>query len=354
MNPLRLLLLPFSLIYAIITWFRNFLYDQKIFKTIQSQVPVISVGNLSVGGTGKTPHCEYLLQFLHKQGFNVAYLSRGYGRKSRGFRWVNKESSALEAGDEAVQIASKFLEVQVAVCENRALGIHHILEKYPDTDVIILDDAFQHRRIKPAINILLTEMTRPYSHDYLLPVGRLRESATGAHRADIIIVTKTTPVLPLLMKKYLLDTLTPLPHQHIFFTYYEYSEFIPVIANRNNCQPKQINHILLLTGIENPMPLREFLTNKGFLVNLKAFSDHHYFTTYELSRLLDEFESIPGRKKIILTTEKDLARMDNELIESLCNYPFYKIVVSIRFHEEQQEIFNQLILSKISNFHSNT
>lgn len=353
MNPLRLFLLPISLIYAIITWLRNFLYDHSILKSFEPSIPVISVGNLTVGGTGKTPHCEYLLDFLGKQGFKVAYISRGYGRKSKGFRWVTKDMTALEAGDEAVQVATKFPGIPVAVCENRPQGIQILLKQYPEIEVIILDDAFQHRKIKPAINILLTEMARPYSTDYLLPVGGLRESAAGASRADIIIVTKTTPVLPLLMKKHLLNTLALRPQQYTFFTYYDYSEFIPVSSTKS-CQPRQINHIYLITGIENPMPLYEFLTRKGLTVHIKAFPDHHYFSTYEISQMIDEFESIPGKKKIILTTEKDLARMDIDLIETLCNYPFFKIAVSIRFHEEQQEMFNQLITDKIRNFRSNS
>lgn len=354
MNSLRLLLLPISLIYTIITWLRNFLYDHNIFKSFAPPVPVISVGNLAVGGTGKTPHCEYLLDFLGKQGFKAAYISRGYGRKSKGFRWVTQDALALEAGDEAVQVATKFPDIPVAVCENRPRGIQILLEKYPEIEVIILDDAFQHRKIKPTINILLTEMARPYSNDYLLPVGRLRESAAGARRADIIIVTKTTPVLPLLMKKYLLNTLAPRPQQFTFFTYYDYSEFIPVSGAKKSCQPWQINHIFLITGIENPMPLYEFLTRKGLTVHLKAFPDHHYFSSYEISQMIDEFESIPGKKKIILTTEKDLARMDKDLTETLCNYPFFKIAVSVRFHEDQQDAFNQFIIDKIKNFRSNS
>lgn len=347
MNPLRLLLIPFSIIYFVIAWFRNWLYDHNIFKTYKPEIPIISVGNISIGGTGKTPHCEFLIQYLTEHGFHVAYLSRGYRRKTKGFRWVRDNSLATEVGDEAVQVASKFPALCVAVCENRVIGIKTIKSEYPEINVIILDDAFQHRKIKPTLNILLTDMARLYTHDYLLPLGNLRESIAGVKRADIIIITKTPAFFPVLLKKYLLKTLLPKPHQKTFFTFYEYSDFIPVHESQSKCRSQALNHIFLLTGIENPLPLSEYLQQKGFSVYMKAFPDHHFFSSYEIASLINEFEAIPGKKKIILTTEKDLARMDEDLIQSLCQYPFYKIAVQVRFHESQEKEFLQLVINKI-------
>jgi len=352
MNPLRLFLLPLSLIFAVITWFRNWLYDKKMLKTYQPEIPVISVGNLSVGGTGKTPHCEFLIQLLSKHGFHVAYLSRGYGRKTRGFRWVHKDSPAIEIGDEAAQVAYKFPEIKVAVCENRVIGIKTIIEKHPEIDAIVLDDAYQYRKILPSINILLTDMARLYSKDFLLPFGRLRESSSGAKRADIIIVTKTPPVLPILLKKYILETLSPKPYQQTFFSFYEYSELMPIAESQASCRIPSINHVVLISGIDNPFPLRDHLAQKGLNVHLKAFGDHHYFTTYEIAQIIEEYNAIPGKKKIILTTEKDLARMDEDLIQTLCQYPFYKISIRVRFHEDQESKLEKLIMSKINRFSS--
>lgn len=350
MNPLRLFLLPFSLIFAVITWFRNWLYDHKILKSYQPEIPVISVGNLSVGGTGKTPHCEFLIQLLSEQGFHVAYLSRGYGRKSKGFRWAHKDSTAFEVGDEAVQVASKFPKTAVAVCKNRITGIKTIREERPEINVIVLDDAFQHRKINPTINILLTDIARLYSKDFLLPVGRLRESSSGAKRADIIIITKTPPILPILLKKYIIETISPRPSQQTLFSYYEYSELIPITKNESPCRISSINHIVLFAGIENPLPLRDYLAQKGFTVHLKAYPDHHFFTPYEIARITEEYKAIPGKKKIILTTEKDLARMDKDLIETLAQYAFYKISIRVRFHENKEKELEQLIIKKIRSF----
>jgi tetraacyldisaccharide 4'-kinase len=350
MNPLRLLLLPFSFIYSVITWFRNWLYDHNLLKTYKPEVPIISVGNISVGGTGKTPHCEFLIQVLTEHGFHVAYLSRGYGRKTKGFRWVRNNSLATEVGDEAVQVASKFPAIHVAVCENRSTGIKTIKSAYPDINVVILDDAFQHRKIKPTLNILLTDMARLYTQDYLLPFGKLRESSAGAKRADLIIITKTPTVFPVLLKKYLQKTISPKPYQRTFFTFYEYSDFIPVQESQSKCRSQAINHIFLLAGIENPLPLSEYLEQKGFFVHLKTYPDHHFFSSYEIASLINEFEAIPGKKKIILTTEKDLARMDEDLIHSLSQYPFYKIAVRVRFHESQEEEFIKFVINKIKEY----
>ena len=347
MNPLSLLLLPFSIIYALITALRNWLYDKNFLKSYKPQIPVISVGNLSVGGTGKTPHCEFLIQLLSEHGYQVAYLSRGYKRKTKGFRWVTHNATALEVGDEAIQVASKFPKIHVAVCENRLKGIENIIKEFPETHAIVLDDAFQYRRIEPTINVLLTEMTRLYSHDFVLPAGRLRECKSGAKRADIIIVTKTHTVLPILLKKYIYTELSPLYHQQIFFTYYIYSEFIPIGKRTTSCRINSLNHIFLLTGIENHIPLVEYLSQKGYTVHVKAYPDHHFFTTFEIAKFIEDYQAFPGKKKIILTTEKDLARLDEEHKETLTEYPFYKISVKIGFHEEKQSVFENLILDKL-------
>lgn len=226
---LRILLLPFSLIYGLIVGVRNYFFNNGLLKSVEFKIPVISVGNLSAGGTGKTPHVEYLIRLL-KDHFKIAVVSRGYLRKTRGFVLTDINSTVSMVGDEPMQYINKFKNLLVAVDENRNHGIQKLMTSHTELDAVILDDAFQHRYVKPGLSILLTDFHSLYSKDFLLPVGRLRESKKGAKRADIIIVTKTDPVFSPLSKRAVLEQLKPQPHQKVFFSYVTYGLPIPVFA----------------------------------------------------------------------------------------------------------------------------
>ncbi|HAL65273.1 MAG TPA: tetraacyldisaccharide 4'-kinase [Bacteroidales bacterium] len=344
----RLLLLPFALIYGFITSIRNFLYNIGILKSYTFNIPVISVGNLCMGGTGKTPHCEFLIQNLSNK-YSLAYLSRGYKRQSKGVQIIKPDDDVQKAGDEALQIKRKFSHVVVAVCRNRVEGIHKILEDFPQTQIIILDDAYQYRSIKPSFNILLSNFYHLYTKDYLLPMGRLRESRRGYKRADAIIITKTNKVFPLMLKNIIIKELKPLPHQNVFFSYFKYSGFIPAFESKSYRKNQKINKILLFTGIAEPNPLIDHLKSNNLQVEHIAYADHHAYTKDDVIKIIQSYENILGVHKIILTTEKDLMRIkDNEeLVSILSSYPVYYIQIEVKFHFKEEQKFLSLISKMI-------
>ena len=297
MNFLRKLLFPFSLLYGGITALRNFLYDKGVLKSKTYNFPVISVGNLSTGGTGKSPMIELLVSFL-KDDHKIAVLSRGYKRKTSGFREVLPKSSVEEVGDEPLQFKKKFPEITVAVCEDRRTGIE-MLQEY--ADVILLDDAFQHRKVKASLNILLTSFDKLYSRDCMLPSGNLREPKVGAKRAQIIVVTKCPEDIDTSKMETIKRKLNPKPYQEVYFSKIGYSSQI-----KNETESKELVYLmdkkfLLVTGIANPKPLVYFLNNEGLSFETKSFPDHHNFSTSEIQQL--------EKHKLILTTEKDFMRL---------------------------------------------
>lgn len=297
MNFLRKLLFPFSLLYGGITALRNFLYNKGFLKSKSYDFPVICVGNLSTGGTGKSPMIELLVSFL-KDEHKIAVLSRGYKRKTSGYREVLISNSVEEVGDEPLQFKKKYPEITVAVCENRQTGI----EKLKDlANVVLLDDAFQHRKVKASLNILLTSFDRLYINDCMLPAGNLREPKFGAKRADIIVVTKCPENLYNSKMEEIKQKLKLKTHQEIYFSRIDYSSVI-----KNETESKPLSYLknlefLLVTGIANPKPLVEFLKNKGLNFDEKSFPDHHNFTTSEIEAL--------KKHALILTTEKDFMRL---------------------------------------------
>ncbi len=298
--------------YHLITSLRNFLFDQGWGLKQQSfDVPLISVGNLSMGGTGKTPHTEYLVKLLQQTGKDVAVLSRGYGRATKGFRLATNASTASEIGDEPRQIKQKFPDCTVAVCEKRVVGMQQLIAqrqeagKTTDNWVVVLDDAFQHRYIKPGFSILLTDYARPYYADRVLPWGRLRESAEGAQRADVIIVTKCPKHLSATNAEQIRTKLAPLPTQEVFFTCFDYGN--PYTAS--DCQEAELPHnALVLTGIAKPQPLYAYLEAYGVEIRPLAFPDHHAFTSADADKINAAFAELPEGSKVI-TTEKDAVRL---------------------------------------------
>jgi tetraacyldisaccharide 4'-kinase len=305
-SVVRLLLYPFTLIYGALVWLRNRLYDAKFFNSIEFSVPIIVVGNLSTGGTGKTPHVEYLVRLLQYR-FKVATMSRGYKRHTQGFLLADEQTNALRIGDEPMQYFMKFPELAVSVAEERMIGIPALLQRRPDIDVILLDDAYQHRSVKAGFNILITDISKPFYKDHILPFGSLREGRSAYKRADAIIVSKCPAALTSEAAKDITKRIAPLPHQQVFFTSIQYDTPFDLITK----EPVILNnrHIILVCGIARPEPLIAYLKNSAADVHALPYRDHHYFVTADLEEIKSTYDNWKEADKIIVTTEKDAARL---------------------------------------------
>lgn len=291
------LLLPLAWIYDGVTRLRNWLFYVRVLPSREYTTPIFCIGNLAIGGTGKTPHTEWLVRHFLEQSKHIAVLSRGYGRKTKGFRWVTQESNALEVGDEPLQIRRKFKSTNLvcAVSENRCKGIDQILAKYPQTEAILLDDAFQHRYVKAHHYILLTDFQRIYVQDQVLPAGRLRENIKGAQRAQTIIVTKCPSQLSEEQRQQISASLKLQPEQNLFFTTISYSEI------------RVEGEALLITGIAKPQPLLKHLSDIGVKTEHLHFSDHHIFSLKDKQLIIERAQN----HRCILTTEKDAMRLES-------------------------------------------
>jgi tetraacyldisaccharide 4'-kinase len=307
LKSFRYLLFPFSLLYGGAVWLRNFLFDKGVFKSTPFNFPLICVGNLAVGGTGKTPMTEYLIRMLRPR-YKVATLSRGYKRKTTGFAIADAATTALEIGDEPMQFHQKYPDVAVAVGEERLVAIPQLLHDRPHTEVIILDDAFQHRPVKAGLNILLTEYRNLYTRDLLLPAGDLRDVRSSRKRADIIVVTKCPSDLGVAARNALLNELKPTAAQTVYFTEIIYVRPYHLFDNT----PMDFGadmEILLVCGIANPRPLKDFLAKQVHTYEMLRFGDHHIFSISDLEDIKKQFAAMPSRNKMILTTEKDAVRL---------------------------------------------
>ena len=340
---------PLSWFYGLGVRFRNTLFETGFLKSRSFSIPVISVGNITVGGTGKTPHVEYLIRLLQDHS-RVAVLSRGYKRKSHGFQIANESSTARTIGDEPFQMKQKFPKVIVAVDKNRVHGIEALNQKYQDIDVILLDDAFQHRYVKPGINILLVDYHRLIIYDTLLPAGRLREPLTGKNRADMVIITKCPKDLKPMEYRVITKAMDLYPYQQIFFTTLEYGELTPLFkkeAPTVNLDKLKDHNVLLLTGIASPRQMKEDLTPVISKLSMLSFPDHHAFSQKDIEQISSEFAKLPS-PKCIITTEKDAARfiglegLSNEIKENI-----YILPVRITFMLNQEEKFNENIIGYV-------
>lgn len=326
MNLIRKILFPIVPIYYLITWFRNKLYDSGIKKSTSYNLPVVCVGNLSVGGTGKTPMIEYLIKVL-KEDYKVATLSRGYKRKTEGYQLADNNATAESIGDEPFQFYSKFKdEITVAVDLDRRNGIENLKQQNPG--VILLDDAFQHRKVKAGLNILLTTYANPYFKDIVLPTGDLREPKSGAKRADIIVVTKCPNNLSEKEKAKIIKRITPNANQYVFFSAIAYSEML--FSAEKSKSIDDLNNFTLVTGIANASPLVDFLKSKNLNFQHLNFKDHHDFTKEDISTL--------EKKELIVTTEKDFMRLKQ--YDALKHKLFY-IPISISIDDAPK--INELI-----------
>jgi tetraacyldisaccharide 4'-kinase len=349
LKSFRFVLFPLSILYGFIIWVRNKLYDKNIFKSIPFNFPIICVGNLSVGGTGKTPMVEYLVRLL-KDDYKVATMSRGYKRKTKGFAIANENTTAIDIGDEPMQFYKKFPDITVSVAEERLVSIPQLLHDKPDTRVIILDDAFQHRQVKAGLNIILTEYRDLFTRDFILPAGNLRDLKSSYKRADIIIVTKCKSHLTEEEKDKIVKEIKPLAHQKIFFTKIEYGSPYHLFTKEEKFLSPDTN-ILLVCGIANPKPIKEILNTYVDTYDMMRFRDHHIFSIDDLKEIKEQFEKLDDDNKIILTTEKDgvrLAKFENEL-QDLPVYVF-PIRHKILFGEEDQ--FHQKIISFVESYKS--
>jgi len=306
---IRILLLPLALLYGIGVGVRNLLYRVGALRSVRFDLPVISVGNLSVGGAGKSPHIEYLLRWLD-QYISVAVLSRGYGRKTMGYRPVTMIDNAEQVGDEPLQFKRKFPDVPVSVGESRALGVPELVKRNPELQCVLLDDAFQHLAVTPGLNILLTEFSRPFTRDWLLPAGRLREWRHGYRRADIIIVTKCPTDLSAQQRYEMLMEIDPFPRQRIYFSRYQYSQPYDLLRPDVRRPLDLGTHVLLVSAIANTDYLLQHIGSEAGSVHTLEFEDHHYFDESNLNDILRRFDAMPQRNKIILTTEKDATRLE--------------------------------------------
>jgi tetraacyldisaccharide 4'-kinase len=342
-------LLPLSWLYGLGVGFRNFLFDLGVLKSRAYKTPVIAVGNITVGGTGKTPHVEHLIRLLQDK-MRVAVLSRGYKRKSSGLVIADASTPMKEIGDEPFQMKQKFPKVTVVVDKKRTRAIEHLEAQKNPMDVILLDDAFQHRYVKPGINILLVDYHRLIIYDKLLPAGRLREPLKGKDRADIVIVTKCPRELKPMEYRVITKAMNLFPYQHLYFSTLEYELLRPVFPNeKRTALLSGVNgqNVLLLTGIASPRQLLEDLTPQARSITPLSFADHHDFKKRDIRRLNEAFESLPS-PKCIVTTEKDTARLIGvEGLSEAVRQQLYLLPVRIRFMSDQDELFNQNIIDYV-------
>jgi len=355
-------LYPLAWIYGLAVTLRNILFDWGVFSSETFPAPVISIGNIAVGGTGKTPHTEYLIDLLSKK-YRVAVLSRGYKRKTRGFVLADENSNSAQIGDEPLQMYRKFPSITVAVDANRRRGIRNLLH-LPENqrpDVILLDDAFQHRYVKPSLSILLTDSNRPFYADRLLPAGRLREKPENHKRADFIVYTKCPESFTSGDYQILTERINLLPHQELFFSSYRYKNLLPVFPESKTLKEESFDRpesgeetVLLVTGLANPSGLIEYV--KKHISNLQTivFPDHHDFTRKDIQLMTNFIQTTADKNKRIITSEKDAMRLiNNQLVPYEIRAFFYYLPVEvvIRFNEK---LFTQKIENHVANFKRNS
>lgn len=346
----RILLAPFALLYGLTISLRDFFYRSNLLKSMEFSVPLISVGNLSVGGAGKTPHIEYIIRLLNDY-LELATLSRGYSRKTRGFLQVEAHMNAEQVGDEPLQFKRKFPDVMVTVAEDRAFAVPQIVMDKPDVQAILLDDAFQHLAVKPGLNILLTEHYKPFTRDWLLPAGRLREWRSAYERADVIIVSKCPPVMEAEEAERLRAEIKPFPHQQLFFSYYRYQQPYYLFDGRYRLQLDENVDVLLICAIARTEYLLSHLEAAAKSVQVLEYEDHHYFSKYDISNMQQSFNKLDSQRKVILTTEKDAMRLElhrDFLVEH--RLPIFVLPVEVAFHFGEGEVFDTLVKNFLLNF----
>jgi tetraacyldisaccharide 4'-kinase len=349
----KVIFIPFSWLYGLAVWIRNLLYDTGLFSSTGFNIPIISVGNIHAGGTGKTPHVEYLAELLGPR-FSIATLSRGYKRKTTGFRIASEESTPQEVGDEPLQIKRRFPGITVAVDRNRANGIELLMKQSPPVEIILLDDAYQHRSVKPGFSILLIDYSRPLESDWLLPAGMLREPASNRNRANTILVTRSPESLkPIEMREYV-NRLGLSTGQHLFFTTMIYGDLLPVFQGaperdaawfRNN-----VGAVLIVAGIANPHPLKQFALSIHPKIVELFFPDHHRFSNGDMVNILDRYRELKKdhNEILVLTTEKDATRLLDHEPEPALRNSLYSVRIHVHFLNNDKDEFDRQILNYVN------
>ncbi len=347
LRSFRYLLFPFSLLYGAAVWVRNYLFNKNILKSTGFNFPIICVGNLAVGGTGKTPMVEYLIRLLKPQ-YQVATLSRGYKRKTRGFAIADEATTALEIGDEPMQFHQKYPDVSVAVGEERLVAIPQLLHSRPQTQVIILDDAFQHRQVTAGLNILLTEYRNLYTRDFMMPAGDLRDVRSSSKRADVIVVTKCPGTLTEEERAALIKEIRPADNQAVYFTKISYVQPYHLFSK----EPVNFTadtEILLICGIANPRPIKDFLVKHVHTYEMLRYADHHIFSISDLEDIKKHFAGMAADNKMMLTTEKDAVRLQ-KFEKEIADLPICVIPIEHEFLFEQGNAFNKQVTGFIEGF----
>lgn len=349
LKSFRVLLLPFAILYGWIITVRNWLYDKKIRKSVSFHFPIICVGNLSLGGTGKSPMVEHLLS-ITSESYKMATLSRGYKRRTKGYALADANTTALEIGDEPMQFHIKYPHVSVAVCERRIEAIPQLIQDIPNLDAIILDDAFQHREIVAGLNIILTDFNNLYCEDIFFPTGDLRDERKSAKRADIIVVTKCPPSLSEAQRDLIISQLNPLSNQSIFFTSIAYETPYHIYNPNKEWKLSDKDELLLVCGIANPLPLKAYLHEHTHTYYQLSYSDHHIFSIEDLTEIKEKFDQITSDRKLILTTEKDAVRLV-KYTEELNEIPLYVLPIKPHFLFDTEKAFNSLVLHYLEQFY---
>ncbi len=344
------ILFPLSLIYGTVVFFRNLLFDLGVLKSMSFKLPVISVGNITVGGTGKTPHVEYLAALLGNR-YRTAVLSRGYKRKSRGFQLADEGSMVEDTGDELLQIKKRFPEIIVAADRKRVHGINRLTLLFPELRVIMLDDAFQHRRVNPGLSIVLVDYNRPVFKDFLLPLGNLRESKRNINRAEMVIVSKCPPGIKEEQRQEFVRRLRLWHRQPVFFTFYHYDDPVPVFnpdAGRLFLQPGKHNNpaILMVTGIADAKPLQDYLSVRASHLAMLNYKDHHTYTTADILFIEQKFNELPQSSRIIITTAKDAVKFRELKGEwQVADKYLYYLPIRVSFLDGGEKAFNERIMN---------
>ncbi len=334
--------------YARITHIRSLLYDKGIFKASEFDFPIINVGNLAVGGSGKTPHIEYLIRLL-KDTFKLATLSRGYGRTTRGFREVLSADKASESGDEPLQLKQKFPSIAVFVGEDRVEAITKLLFLKPETEVILLDDAYQHRAIKAGMNILLSEHSLIFTRDKSMPVGRLREYPSAAKRANMVIITKCPDSMDKQEKLSIKQEIKEFTSAPVLFSKINYDTLIP-FSKTTEDKPTKANNIMVVSGIANPTPMLDYIKDKFMPTEMEhiAFRDHHRYSSKDIVSIIEKFNSFASQNKFIVISEKDALRL-REITQgtAFMDLPVFILPIKISFLDNDKTIFNENIISYV-------
>ena len=352
LNRWRLILIPFSWLYGLAVWIRNTMYDQGVIKSAEFSIPIISVGNITVGGTGKTPHVEYLLDLL-KEEFSTAALSRGYRRRTRDFRMAGPESTPDEIGDEPMQIKRKYPDVTVAVDRSRTHGVSELMKLEPPLEVVVLDDAYQHRSIRPGFSILLIDYRRPPDRDLLLPAGTLREPAANRDRAHLILVTRSPVELkPIEMREYVKNLGLQIG-QHLYFTTVHYDTLVPVYANVPDREAdwyrSRATSVLLVSGIADPHGMRQYAESISPRVLEITFSDHHRYSAKDIERIGSLFRKlkVEGGEVLVLTTEKDAVKLREFTPGDELRNAMHAVRIRVHFLNNDKENFDKHIKSYV-------